>query len=186
MSPSTQNLCIERPVDGVFDINGSSLPDNTNDQGLGGYAFIGPTYVEYDWQLLMMYAEQRFIDNPLVTYVMTNSDGSIFGSGSFYVTEDNNTTFTMETLLRTCLNELNNRYDEICNIPPSHQEAIAWEISYDEEYTIPWYANDYAHDLELSITSNNTSELVSLNVDKRGGWIGPWYAKDSVSYFGAY
>ena len=43
-----------------------------------------------------------------------------------------------------------------------------------------WYANDYAPDLELSITSNNTSKLVSVNGDKRGGWIGPWYAKDSV------
>ena len=56
LSTSTQNLCIERPVDEEFDINGSSLPDKTNDEGLGGYAFIEPTYVEYDWQ--MMYAEQ--------------------------------------------------------------------------------------------------------------------------------
>ena len=38
---------------------------------------------------------------------------------------------------------------------------------------MPWYANDYAPDLELSITSNNPSELVSVNGDKRGGWIGP-------------
>ena len=119
LSPSTQNLCIKQPVDEEFDINGSSLPDKTNNQGLCGYAFIGPTYVEYDWQ--MMYAEQRFIDNPLATYVMTNSDGSIFDSGSFYLTENNTTTFTMEILLNTCLNELNNRYDEIRNIPPSHQ-----------------------------------------------------------------
>ena len=86
----------------------------------------------------------------------------------------------MESLLSTCLNELNNRYDEIRNIPPSYQEAIAWEISYDEDYTMPWYANNYAPDLELSITSNNPSELVSVNVDKRGGWIGPWYSKDCV------
>ena len=78
------------------------------------------------------------------------------------------------------MNELNNRYDEIRNIPPSHQEAIAWEASYDEEYTMPWYANDYAPDLELSIASNNISELATVNADKRGGWIGPWYAKDSV------
>ena len=106
----------------------------------------------------MMCSERRFIDNPLVTYVMTNSDGSTFGSGSFYLTENNTTTFSMETLLSTCLNELNSRYDEIRNIPPSHQEAIAWEVSYDEKYTMIWYANDYAPDLELSITSNNTSE----------------------------
>ena len=95
---------------------------------MGGYAFIESTYVEYDWQLFI--AEQRFIDNPLVTYVMTNSDGSTFDSGSFYLTEDKNTTFHMQTLLSTCLNELNNRYDEIRNIPPSHQEAIAWELDY--------------------------------------------------------
>ena len=61
---------------------------------------------------------------------MTNSDGSTFGCGSFYVTENKNTTFIMQTLLSTCLNELNNRYDEIRNIPPSHQEAIAWELDY--------------------------------------------------------
>ena len=29
LSPSTQNLCIEQPVNGEFDINGSSLPDET-------------------------------------------------------------------------------------------------------------------------------------------------------------
>ena len=32
----------------------------------------------------------------------------------------------------------------------------------------------------MSITSNNPNELVSVNGDKRGGWIGPWYSKDSV------
>ena len=32
----------------------------------------------------------------------------------------------------------------------------------------------------MSITSNNTNELVSVNIDKRGGWIGPWYSKDCV------
>ena len=32
----------------------------------------------------------------------------------------------------------------------------------------------------MSITSNNTSELVCVNGDKRGGWMGPWYSKDCV------
>ena len=36
LSPFTQNLCIERPVDGsVFDLNGPFLSDVTNNQGLG-------------------------------------------------------------------------------------------------------------------------------------------------------
>ena len=32
----------------------------------------------------------------------------------------------------------------------------------------------------MSITSNNPNELASVNGDKRGGWIGPWYSKDCV------
>ena len=72
----------------------------------------------------MMYYEQRFIDNPLVTYVMTNSDGSSFDCGSFYVTENTIASLTMNSLMTTCLNELNSRYDEICNIPSSHQMIL--------------------------------------------------------------
>ena len=50
LSPSTRNLCIEHPVENVFDPSGLSLPDTTNDQGLGGHAYIDPnTYIEYDW-----------------------------------------------------------------------------------------------------------------------------------------
>ena len=79
-------MCIERAVTGVFDLNGTGVSDETNDQGLGGYAYLEPTYAEYDWQLST--SDYRFIEKPLVTYVMTNSDGSSFGSGSFYVTED--------------------------------------------------------------------------------------------------
>ena len=74
LSPSTHNLCIERSVDGVFDPNGPSVPDSTNDQGLGGNAYLDPTYVEYDWQLRT--SDYRFIEKPLVTYVMTKTDGS--------------------------------------------------------------------------------------------------------------
>ena len=36
---SVHNLCIERPVENVFDPSGPSLPDATNDQGLGGNTY---------------------------------------------------------------------------------------------------------------------------------------------------
>ena len=78
----------------------------------------------------------------------------------------------LNSLMTSCFNELNARYAEIRGIPPSHQEAIAWEVNSDE-YSMSWSANTYAPDLELSITSNNTSELMSMNGDNRSGSIGP-------------
>ena len=146
---------------------------------MGGYDFLESIYVEYDWQLNT--SDERFIAKPLVTYVMTNIDGSSFDSGTFYVTENSFMSFfTMTSLMTSCLNEINVRYAEIGDIAPSHQESIAWEMNNDDDYTISWNANDYAPDLELSITSNNTNELVSVNTDKRGGSIGSWNAKDCV------
>ena len=72
MSPSTRNLCIERPVENVFDPSGPSLPDTTNDQGLGGHAYIDPnTYIEFDWQLCT--SDYRFLVKPYASYTMTNS-----------------------------------------------------------------------------------------------------------------
>ena len=56
---------------------------------------------------------------------MTISDGSLFGSGTFYVTEDTTTSLTMNSLMTSYFNELNVRYAEIRDIPPFHQEAIA-------------------------------------------------------------
>ena len=50
----------------------------------------------------------------------------------------------------------------------------------ENDYNMSWTANDYIPDLELSITSNNPSELMPVNGDKRGGSIGPWYSKDCV------
>ena len=161
----------------MLDINGGGEPNKTNDQGLGGYAYLEPTYVEYDWQLST--SDYRFIDKPLVTYVMTNSDGSSFDSGTFYVSEDTMTSLTMDSLMTSCFNELNARYAEIRGIPPSHEEAIAWEVNSDE-YTMSWSANTYAPDLELSITLNNTSELMTMNDDHRSGSIGPWYGCDCI------
>ena len=48
-SPSVHNLCIERLMESLFDQSDPSLPDATNDQGLGGYAYLKPSHVVYDW-----------------------------------------------------------------------------------------------------------------------------------------
>ena len=48
LSPFVHNLCIERPVESVFDLSGPNLPDPTNDQGLGIIAYLDPFYIEYD------------------------------------------------------------------------------------------------------------------------------------------
>ena len=177
LSLFAHNLYIERSVESVLDPSGPSLPDVTNDQGLGGNAYLDPCFVEYDWEFRT--SDNRFIEKPLVRYTITNSDGSLFGSGTFYVTEDTTTSLTMKSLTTSCFDELNARYTEIRGIPSLHQKAIAWVLVNDNDYTMSWSANDYAPDLELSITSNNTPELV-VNVDKRGGSMGPWYSKDCV------
>ena len=156
LSPSVRNLCIERPVETQFDPSGPSLPDETNDQGLGGHAYLDPCFVEYDWQLRT--SDFRLILKPLVTYTMTNTDGSLFGSGTFYITEDTYTSLTMN-FTTACFDELNARYAEIRGIQSSHQEAIAWTVN-NNNYNMTWSAKDYAPNLELSITSNNTGDLV--------------------------
>ena len=107
-----QNLCIERPVETQFDpANSETPPDETNDQGLGGHAYLDAgTFVEYDWRLRA--TTSFFILKPFVTYTMTNTDGSLIHSGSFYVTEDTNTLMTLETLMNSCLSQLNAEYQE--------------------------------------------------------------------------
>ena len=40
---------------------------------------------------------------------MTNSDGSLFGSGTYYVTEDTTMSLTMNSLMTSCIDELNSR-----------------------------------------------------------------------------
>ena len=99
----------------VFDPNDPFLPDVTNDQGLGGNAYLDPCYAEYCWQLST--SDYRFISIPFVTYTMMNSDDSLFGSSTFYVTEDTTTSLIMNSLMTFCINELNVRYAEIRNIP---------------------------------------------------------------------
>ena len=96
------------------DPNDPFLSDVTNDQGLGGHANLDPSYIEYDWQLST--SDYRFILICFVTYTMTNSDGSLFGSSTFYVTEDTTTSLIMNSLMTFCINELNVRYTEIPDI----------------------------------------------------------------------
>ena len=101
LSPSTHNLCIERPVESQFDpANSDSPPDATNDQGLGGHAYLDPSHVVYDWKLRT--SNYRFVIKLLATYTMTNSDGSLFDSGTFYITEDTTTSLNMNSLMTSC------------------------------------------------------------------------------------
>ena len=82
----------------------------------------------------------------------------------------------MNSLTTSCFIELNARYAKIRDIPPSHQEAIAWTVKNNGD-TMSWTAKDYAPELELSITSGNTPELVM-----NGSSIGPWFSKDCVHH----
>ena len=172
-----QNLCIERPVETQFDPSGPKLPDATNDQGLGGHAYLDPCYVEYDWELRT--TTSFFTLKPKVTYTMTNSDGSLFHSDSFDVTEDTDTLMSLETLMNSCLSQLNAEYQQACDIPSSHQEAIAWTSAKAGD-TVTWTAKDYAPDFEFDMTAQNMNVPMTINDDKRGGSFGPLYSKDSV------
>ena len=120
-----------------------------------------------------------FILKPFVTYTMTNSDGSLFDSGSFYVTENTDTLMSLQALLGTCLSQLNAKYQKARNITSSHQEAIAWTSSKVGD-TVTWSAKDYAPDLEFDMTADNMNVPMTFNDDKRGGLFGPLYSKDSV------
>ena len=52
LTQSARNLCIERPMETQFDpVNSDSPPDMTNDQDLGGHAYLDPSHVVYDWKL---------------------------------------------------------------------------------------------------------------------------------------
>ena len=177
LSPSVQNLRIERPVETQFDPSGPRLPNATNDQRLGGHAYLDPCFVEYDWELYM--TTFFFILNPFVTYTVTNTDGSLLYSDSFDVTEDTKILMSLETLMNSCLSQLNADYQEARGITSSHQEAIAWN-SGNVGDTVTWSANDYAPDLEFVMTAENMNVPMTINDDKRGGSFGPLYSKDSV------
>ena len=180
LSPSVQNLCIERPVETQFDpANSETSPDATNDQGLGGHAYLDPCFVEYDWESRT--TTSFFILKPQVTYTMTNSDGSLLGSDSFDVTEDTNILMSLETLMNSCLEQLNAKYQEARDITSSHQEAIAWTSGKVGD-RVTWSANDYAPDLEFDMTAENMNVPMTINDDKRCGSFGPLYSKDSVGW----
>ena len=125
LSPSVQNLCIERPIETQFDpANSETPPDETNDQGLGGHAYLDQCFVEYDW--VMRTNTSFFILRPQVAYTMTNSDGSILGTGTLKITDDTDSLMTLDTLTSSCVSQLNGEYQRLMNITSSHQEAIAW------------------------------------------------------------
>ena len=44
---------------------------------------------------------------------MTNSDGLLYDSGTFYVAEETTISLTMNSLMTSCFNELYSRYDEV-------------------------------------------------------------------------
>ena len=110
---------------------------------------------------------------------MTNTDGSLLATGSFYVTEDTNTLMSLETLMNSCLSQLNAKYQEARDITSSHQEAIAWTSGKSGD-TVTWSAKDYAPDLEFDMTAENMNVPMTINDDKRGGSFGPLYSKDCV------
>ena len=110
---------------------------------------------------------------------MTNTDGSLLASGSFYVTEDTGVLMSLETVRNSFLEQLNAKYQEARDITSSHQEAIAWTAGKVGD-TVTWTANAYAPDLEFTLTADNMSVPMTINDDKRGGSFGPLYSKDSV------
>ena len=67
-----------------------------------------------------------FILHPQVAYTMTNSDGTSFGSGTLKITDDTDSLMTLDTLMSSCVSQLNGEYQRLRNITSSHQEAIAW------------------------------------------------------------
>ena len=103
---------------------------------------------------------------------MTNSDGSTFGCGSFYLTENKNTTFTMQTLLNTCLNELNSRYDEIRNIPSSHQEAIT--LTSGKSYVVTIDTVISCSNYEQVIAGFTSTPFLSIGVESLESSIFHW------------
>ena len=59
---------------------------------------------------------------------MTNSDGSLYDSGTFYVTEDMTTSLTMNSLITSCFNELYSRYDEVASSIATDDDSLIQNI----------------------------------------------------------
>ena len=107
---------------------------------------------------------------------MTNTDGSLFDCGTFYVREDTEALHSMQTLMNSCISQLNAKYpyQEARNIYIYryitwwHQEAIAWTVGKAGD-VVTWTANDYARDLVFEMRSWIMNVSVDINADKRGG-----------------
>ena len=63
-----------------------------------------------------------------VTYPMTNSDGSLFGFGTFYVTEETTTSLTMNSLITSCIDELNCRHAEVASSIATNYDKLIQSI----------------------------------------------------------
>ena len=169
LSPSTHNMCIERPDSGSTDVS----DDNTD-----GYAYLDSAYLLCSYLYRNSFGF-RYLAHPTLSYEMSNADdGSLFDEGTIYL---DNGLYKVNTLLSTCLDELNDRYAEIRNIPPSHQEGIAWVQNDTEDNCYStWVRNgDYAPLLTMQLSADNVNgSLISTNTDRSGGQCGPWESID--------
>ena len=59
---------------------------------------------------------------------MTNSDGSLYDSGTFYVTENMTISLTMNSLITSCFNELYSRYDEVASSIATGNDSLIQNI----------------------------------------------------------
>ena len=59
---------------------------------------------------------------------MTNSDGSLYDSGTFYVTENMTISLTMNSLITSCFNELNSRYAEVASSIATGNDSLIQNI----------------------------------------------------------
>ena len=63
-----------------------------------------------------------------MTITKTNSDGSLFGSGIFCVTEDTTISLTMYSLEISCLHEFNTRYAEVAKSIATDDDILIQNI----------------------------------------------------------
>lgn len=69
---------------------------NEDDQGVNGYVFIKPIYVEYDWKLSI--SDQRIIQKPKAVFTWYDQKGTIILTSKRI--------FTMNSLITTCFDRL--------------------------------------------------------------------------------
>ena len=164
LSPTTQNMYIERPKDG---------PTTADDDNMDGYAYLEPTYLICSYQHLNDYGVQ-YLAHPSLAYTMFG--GSIADTN---VIDFENGYYVQRDLLSSCLELLNDRYVELRNIPPSHQEGIAREQTNCNYYSTWSAKGDYSPNLVLYLGAEIIDgSLISTNTDFRGGHCGPWNSID--------